>query len=120
MDVCSGSWHTIRPQCMVLDVGWKLWRVRAIIPLFVAIIDRFPSVMTHVAVTTSDTMLVIDRKENNPLLKADGKPAWGAVWNLQSNTARPLNIVTHSFCSSGNLLSNGTRELSSNVLKEQH
>ncbi|CAE6401549.1 unnamed protein product [Rhizoctonia solani] len=28
-------------------------------------------VMTHVAVTTSDTMLVIDRKENNPLLKAD-------------------------------------------------
>lgn len=65
-------------------------------------------VMTHVAVTTSDTMLVIDRKENNPLLKADGKPAWGAVWNLQSNTARPLNIVTHSFCSSGNFLSNGT------------
>ncbi|KAF8738930.1 Copper radical oxidase, partial [Rhizoctonia solani] len=65
-------------------------------------------VMTHVAVTTSDTMLVIDRKEDNPLLKADGKPAWGAVWNLQSNTARPLNIATHSFCSSGNFLSNGT------------
>ncbi|KAL5633213.1 hypothetical protein ACGC1H_003644 [Rhizoctonia solani] len=65
-------------------------------------------IMTHVAVTTSDTMLVIDRKENNPLLKADGKPAWGAVWNLQSNAARPLNIVTHSFCSSGNFLSNGT------------
>ncbi|KAJ1306840.1 hypothetical protein OPQ81_007825 [Rhizoctonia solani] len=65
-------------------------------------------VMTHVAVTTSDTMLVIDRKENNPLVKADGKPAWGAVWNLQSNTARPLNLMTHSFCSSGNFLSNGT------------
>ncbi|CAE6482201.1 unnamed protein product [Rhizoctonia solani] len=66
------------------------------------------SVMTHVAVATNDTMLVIDRKENNPLLKADGKPAWGAVWNLQSNTARPLNLTTHSFCSSGNFLSNGT------------
>ncbi|CAE6440782.1 unnamed protein product [Rhizoctonia solani] len=65
-------------------------------------------VMTHVAVATNDTMLVIDRKENNPLLKADGKPAWGAVWNLQSNTARPLNLTTHSFCSSGNFLSNGT------------
>ncbi|CAE6341846.1 unnamed protein product [Rhizoctonia solani] len=36
-------------------------------------------VMTHVAVTTSDTMLVIDRKENNPLPKADGKPAWRAI-----------------------------------------
>jgi hypothetical protein len=65
--------------------------------------------MTHIAVTTNDTMIVIDRKENNPLLKADGKPAWGAVWNLQTNTPRPLNIVTHSFCSSGNFLSNGTR-----------
>ncbi|QRW03063.1 glyoxal oxidase [Ceratobasidium sp. AG-Ba] len=65
-------------------------------------------VMTHIAVTTNDTVLVIDRKENNPLLKANGKPAWGAVWNLVSNTARPLDIVTHSFCSSGNFLSNGT------------
>ncbi|KAG9127920.1 hypothetical protein FRC07_007571 [Ceratobasidium sp. 392] len=65
-------------------------------------------VMTHVAVTANDTVLVIDRKENNPLLKANGKPAWGAIWNLRSNTARPLDIVTHSFCSSGNFLSNGT------------
>lgn len=65
--------------------------------------------MTHVAVTTDETVLVIDRKEDNPLLKANGKPAWGAVWNLNTNTARPLDIVTHSFCSSGNFLSNGTR-----------
>ncbi|KAF8606041.1 hypothetical protein BDV93DRAFT_438131 [Ceratobasidium sp. AG-I] len=64
--------------------------------------------MTHIAVTTNDTVLVIDRKENNPLLKTNGKPAWGAVWNLNSNTPRPLNIITHSFCSSGNFLSNGT------------
>lgn len=66
--------------------------------------------MTHVAVTTNDTMIMIDRKENNPLKKADGLPAWGGVWNLAANSARPLNIVTHSFCSSGNFLSNGTRK----------
>ncbi|KAF8594625.1 hypothetical protein BDV93DRAFT_458595, partial [Ceratobasidium sp. AG-I] len=65
-------------------------------------------VMIHVAVTTNDTVLVIDRKQSNPLLKTNGKPAWGAVWNLKTNTARPLNIVTHSFCSSGSFLSNGT------------
>lgn len=66
-------------------------------------------VMIHVAVATIDTVFVLDRKQSNPLLKANGKPAWGAVWNLKTNTARPLNIITHSFCSSGSFLSNGTR-----------
>ncbi|KAB5591986.1 fungistatic metabolite [Ceratobasidium theobromae] len=65
-------------------------------------------VMTHAAVTSSDTVLIIDRKEGNPLLKSNGKPAIGAVWNLQNNSPRALDFVTHSFCSSGNFLSNGT------------
>ncbi|KAJ7481720.1 glyoxal oxidase N-terminus-domain-containing protein [Mycena latifolia] len=65
-------------------------------------------VMTHVAVVNSETILVIDRKENNPLLNAHNLPAWGAVWSLVDNTARALNIETHSFCSAGSFLSNGT------------
>jgi glucan endo-1,3-alpha-glucosidase len=65
-------------------------------------------VMTHVAVVNADTVLVIDRKENNPLLNREGDPAWGAVWSLTTRTSRALNIETHSFCSAGSFLSNGT------------
>ncbi|KAJ6618723.1 glyoxal oxidase N-terminus-domain-containing protein [Mycena sp. CBHHK59/15] len=64
--------------------------------------------MTHVAVVNNETVLVIDRKEDNPLINADGYPAWGAVWSLVDNTARALNMETHSFCSAGSFLSNGT------------
>ncbi|KAJ7701836.1 glyoxal oxidase N-terminus-domain-containing protein [Mycena rosella] len=64
--------------------------------------------MTHVAVVNNETILVIDRKENNPLLNAHGLPAWGAVWSLVDNTARGLNLETHSFCSAGSFLGNGT------------
>ncbi|KAJ7057175.1 glyoxal oxidase N-terminus-domain-containing protein [Mycena amicta] len=64
--------------------------------------------MTHVAVVNNETILVIDRKENNPLLNANNFPAWGAVWSLVSNTPRALNIETHSFCSAGSFLGNGT------------
>ncbi|KAK7042275.1 putative fungistatic metabolite [Favolaschia claudopus] len=65
-------------------------------------------VMTHVAVVNNETVLVIDRKEANPLLNAQYLPAWGAVWNLNENSARPLNLITHSFCSAGSFLGNGT------------
>ncbi|KAF7342070.1 putative fungistatic metabolite [Mycena venus] len=65
-------------------------------------------VMTHVAVVNSETILVIDRKENNPLLNANHLPAWGGVWSLVDNTARALNLETHSFCSAGSFLGNGT------------
>ncbi|KAJ7905128.1 glyoxal oxidase N-terminus-domain-containing protein [Mycena leptocephala] len=64
--------------------------------------------MTHVAVVNNETILVIDRKENNPLLNANHLPAWGAVWSLMDNTPRALNLETHSFCSAGSFLSNGT------------
>lgn len=69
--------------------------------------------MTHVAVVNRETILVIDRKENNPLLNANGLPAWGAVWSLVDNTARALNLETHSFCSAGSFLGNGTCTCSS-------
>ncbi|KAJ7033704.1 glyoxal oxidase [Mycena alexandri] len=38
----------------------------------------------------------------------DGKVAWGALWNLEINTATPLKLKTDSFCASGALISNGT------------
>ncbi|KAJ7757149.1 glyoxal oxidase N-terminus-domain-containing protein [Mycena metata] len=56
----------------------------------------------------NETILVIDRKENNPLLNAQNFPAWGGVWSLTTNTVRALNMETDSFCSAGSFLSNGT------------
>ncbi|KDR72992.1 hypothetical protein GALMADRAFT_158624 [Galerina marginata CBS 339.88] len=38
----------------------------------------------------------------------DGHSAWGALWNLKTNTASPLRLVTDTFCATGGFLSNGT------------
>lgn len=60
------------------------------------------------SIIVSDTLAVIfDRATNDPL-EIDGHPAWGALYNLETNTASPLNPVTDSFCASGGFLSNGT------------
>ncbi|QRW17576.1 glyoxal oxidase [Rhizoctonia solani] len=62
----------------------------------------------QIAVVSSDTVLIIDKIENNPLKDAEGKPAWASVYSLKSHTARPLKLVTNSFCAGGGWLSNGT------------
>lgn len=56
----------------------------------------------------SDTLaLFFDRATNDPL-QIDGHTTWGALWNMQTNTASPLRLVSDSFCASGGYLSNGT------------
>ncbi|KAJ7065013.1 glyoxal oxidase N-terminus-domain-containing protein [Mycena amicta] len=61
------------------------------------------------AIVVSPTLVVFfDRATNDPLKTPDGKTAWGALWNLESNTASPLKLVSDSFCASGSILSNGT------------
>ncbi|KAF9554606.1 copper radical oxidase [Agrocybe pediades] len=60
------------------------------------------------AIVVSPTLAIFfDRATNDPL-QIDGHPAWGALWNFQTNTARPLRLITDSFCASGAHLSNGT------------
>lgn len=60
------------------------------------------------SIIVSDTLAIFfDRATNDPL-EVDGHPAWGALYNLNTNTASPLNPVTDSFCASGGFLSNGT------------
>ncbi|KAH9939364.1 glyoxal oxidase precursor [Epithele typhae] len=51
--------------------------------------------------------LFFDRASNDPLL-VNNHSAWGALWNLETDTATPLDVLTNSFCASGALLSNGT------------
>ncbi|KAF5355836.1 hypothetical protein D9756_004311 [Leucocoprinus leucothites] len=60
------------------------------------------------SIIVSDTLaLFFDRATNDPM-QIDNHTAWGAVWNLETNTARPLEMKTDSFCASGSFLSNGT------------
>ncbi|KAF9457740.1 copper radical oxidase [Collybia nuda] len=59
-------------------------------------------------IVVSPTLAVMfDRAQNNPL-QINGHGAWGALWNFETNTATPLDIISDSFCASGGLLSNGT------------
>ncbi|KZO95807.1 copper radical oxidase [Calocera viscosa TUFC12733] len=56
----------------------------------------------------SDTEVIIfDKVEHNPLT-VNGHPAWGAVYNLNTDEVRPLNVLSNSFCAGGTFLSNGT------------
>ncbi|PFH46926.1 copper radical oxidase [Amanita thiersii Skay4041] len=60
------------------------------------------------AMVVSPTLAIIfDRPTNDPLT-INGHPAWGALWNFETNTARAIDVVSDSFCASGSFLSNGT------------
>lgn len=60
------------------------------------------------AIVVSPTLVVMfDRASDDPL-QINNHSAWGALWDLQTSTVRPLDVLTNSFCASGALLSNGT------------
>ncbi|KAI0650925.1 glyoxal oxidase N-terminus-domain-containing protein [Trametes meyenii] len=60
------------------------------------------------SIVVSPTLVVFfDRASNDPL-QINNHSAWGALWNLRTSTARPLDVLTNSFCASGALLSNGS------------
>ncbi|KAJ3568946.1 hypothetical protein NP233_g5380 [Leucocoprinus birnbaumii] len=60
------------------------------------------------SIIVSDTLAIFfDNATNNPL-QINGRSAWGALWNLETNTASPLEVRSNTFCASGGFLSNGT------------
>ncbi|KAG9121648.1 hypothetical protein FRC07_002318 [Ceratobasidium sp. 392] len=59
-------------------------------------------------VATEATVVIFDQLEQNPLHDNHDKPVWGAIYSVNSDTARPLHIITNSFCATGTWLSNGT------------
>ncbi|KAI0684372.1 glyoxal oxidase precursor [Earliella scabrosa] len=60
------------------------------------------------AIVVSPTLVIFfDRASDDPL-QINGHSAWGALWNLETSTVQPLDVLTNSFCASGALLSNGT------------
>jgi len=61
----------------------------------------------QIAVVGEKFVLIIDKVEHNPL-KINGRPAWAALYNIETHQVVPLSLKTNSFCAGGSFLSNGT------------
>ncbi|KAF9011683.1 copper radical oxidase [Hymenopellis radicata] len=60
------------------------------------------------AMVVSPTLAIMFNRPSNDPLQVNGHPAWGALWNFETNTATALDVLTDSFCASGAFISNGT------------
>ncbi|KAK0239847.1 copper radical oxidase [Armillaria nabsnona] len=60
----------------------------------------------QLAVISNTHAIIIDKVEHNPL-DVDGHPAWGALYNLNNHTLKPLRLKSNSFCAGGTFLRNG-------------
>ncbi|KAH9884941.1 glyoxal oxidase N-terminus-domain-containing protein [Cubamyces lactineus] len=69
--------------------------------------ERSGIVALESIVVSPTLVLFFDRATDDPL-QINNHSAWGALWNLETSTVRPLDVLTNSFCASGALLSNGT------------
>ncbi|KAI0748553.1 copper radical oxidase [Daedaleopsis nitida] len=64
--------------------------------------------------------LVVDKVEHNPLT-ISGRPAWAALYNLETHALKPLSMQSNSFCAGGTFLSNGTLiNVGGNPVVEDH
>lgn len=96
LTLISGALAAVTPATDSSRSGWKF-------------VEKGSSgVLALEAIVVSPTLvLIFDRATNDPL-EINGHPAWGALWNLKTNKATALDVVTDSFCASGALLSNGS------------
>ncbi|KAJ7659856.1 glyoxal oxidase N-terminus-domain-containing protein [Mycena rosella] len=60
------------------------------------------------AIVVSPTLILMFDRATNDTLQVNNHSAWGALWNLESSTVTPLNVLSNSFCASGALISNGS------------
>jgi hypothetical protein len=58
-------------------------------------------------VVSATQALIVDKAERNSF-QISGHSAWSALYNLNTNTVRPVSLVTNSFCAGGSFISNGT------------
>lgn len=74
----------------------------------------------QLAVISDSHALIIDKVEHNPLT-IDGHPAWGALYNLNTHSVKPLSMKSNSFCAGGTFLGNGTMvNVGGNPVVEDH
>ncbi|KAK0503562.1 copper radical oxidase [Armillaria luteobubalina] len=60
----------------------------------------------QLAIISDTHAMIIDKVEHN-LLDVDGHPAWGALYNLDTHSLKPLRLQSNSFCAGGTFLGNG-------------
>lgn len=53
------------------------------------------------------SVYVLDKSENNSVT-INGHPAMGAVWDIASRTAAPIEVTSNPFCASGMHMPNGS------------
>jgi hypothetical protein len=56
---------------------------------------------------TPNTVFIVDKTQKNALQIA-GHSAWATAYDLRTNTIRPMDILTNTFCAAGVILGNGT------------
>ncbi|KAF7338078.1 Copper radical oxidase [Mycena venus] len=61
----------------------------------------------QLAIISPTHALIVDKVEHNPLT-TDGRPAWGALYDLRSHAVKPLSMKSNSFCAGGSFIRNGT------------
>ncbi|KAG6853602.1 hypothetical protein C0991_002925 [Blastosporella zonata] len=54
-----------------------------------------------------EKVYILDKAEGNAAT-INGHPAWGAVWDIASQQATVMNVLTNTFCASGMHLPNGS------------
>ncbi|KAG8813045.1 hypothetical protein FRC17_001696 [Serendipita sp. 399] len=54
----------------------------------------------------NERVYILDKVEANPM-QINGHPAWATVYDLPSNKATPLDIITNTFCAGGAELGDG-------------
>ncbi|KAF8595715.1 DUF1929-domain-containing protein [Ceratobasidium sp. AG-I] len=62
----------------------------------------------QMTVAGDSSVMIIDKLEENPLHDSNDKPAWAAIFSTITNSAKPVSLITNSFCATGTWLSNGT------------
>ncbi|ORY02248.1 hypothetical protein K493DRAFT_334707 [Basidiobolus meristosporus CBS 931.73] len=63
----------------------------------------------HMALTHTNHVIILDRVQKaSKLYLPSGDFAWGSEYDLETNTVRPLDLKSNTFCSAGGFLSDGT------------
>ncbi|KAJ3564805.1 hypothetical protein NP233_g8050 [Leucocoprinus birnbaumii] len=61
----------------------------------------------QLSIVSPSHAIIFDKVEHNPLM-INGHGAWAALYDLNTDAVRPLEMKTNSFCAGGAFLSNGT------------
>lgn len=56
---------------------------------------------------TDQKVYILDKTEGNSV-QIGGHPAWASVYDIESRTATPMDMLTNTFCASGMHLPNGS------------